>query len=422
MHKRSGGTPPITAPQILGVSLGNALEFYDFLVFTFFAVEIGQAFFPSANPVSSLLAALATFGAGFLTRPLGAIVIGRLGDRAGRRPAMLLSFALIGLSSLGVALLPSYTAIGMAAPILVILLRLVQGFALGGEVGPSTAFLAEAAPPGRRALYLSLQSVGQYAAVLVAGLIGTALAATMSDAMLAAWGWRIAMLIGVVVVPIGLALRGSLHETLETAAPDAAPPAFASYARIALIGFLLMLSGTITTYVLNYMTTYAKTVLKLPSGIAFGASVAVGIAGMAGSLAGGWLADRIGRQPVILWPTAIATLATLPGFWLVTHYPGAASLYTASFVLRALLAAAFAAALATITEGFPPRVRSGTLAIVYALAISIFGGTTQFVVAWLTDITGDPLSPAWYMAAAGALGVIAVLFVPRTAPPRVRAG
>ena len=170
---------------MLGVTLGNALEFYDFLVFSFFAVQIGQCFFPATSPQSSLLAALATFGAGFLTRPLGAVVLGGLGDRVGRRPMMILSFALIGLSSLGVALTPSFARLGMAAPVLVIACRLVQGFALGGEVGTSTAFLCEAAPEARRGLYISVQNVGQMAAVIVSGLIGVGLSASMNDVALA---------------------------------------------------------------------------------------------------------------------------------------------------------------------------------------------------------------------------------------------
>jgi len=408
----------VTRAQIVGVTLGNALEFYDFLIFTFFAVEIGRTFFPATDPQSSLLAALATFGAGFLTRPLGGLVIGVLGDRLGRRPMMLLSFALIGTASLGVALTPSYAAIGIAAPLLVLFWRLVQGFALGGEVGPSTAFLAEAAPLHRRGLYVSMQMFGQNIAVLVAGLIGLALAQVMDDATLASWGWRIALALGVGVVPIGLVLRRTLPETLPSDAPAIPAPPLRDYRRTAIIAFLALLSGTIMTYVTNFLTTFAKTTLHLPSGTAFWATIAVGIGGTIGAPLGGWLADRYGRRPAMILPTLFVCLITLPAFWLLTVAPGKASLFVVGCGLRLSIGIALSAVLVHITEDFPARIRSGALAIVYALAISIFGGSTQFVVAWLTGVTGSPLAPAWYMAAAAVVGFAALCFARETAPGR----
>jgi MFS family permease len=416
-------TPPrVTRAQIVGVTLGNALEFYDFLIFTFFAVEIGRTFFPATDPQSSLLAALATFGAGFLTRPLGGLVIGVLGDRLGRRPMMLLSFALIGTASLGVALTPSYAAIGIAAPLLVLFWRLVQGFALGGEVGPSTAFLAEAAPPHRRGLYVSMQMFGQNIAVLVAGLVGLALSQVMNDAILASWGWRIALAVGVAVVPIGLILRRTLPETLPSDAPATRAPPLRDYRRTAIIAFVALLSGTIMTYVTNYLTTFAKTTLHLPSGTAFWATIAVGVGGTIGSPLGGWLADRYGRRPAMILPTLFVCLITLPAFWLLTVAPGKASLFLVGCMLRLSIGISLSAVLVHITEDFPARVRSGALAIVYALAISIFGGSTQFAVAWLTGVTDNPLAPAWYMAAAAVVGLVALCFARETVPERVSAG
>ena len=418
MTDKGSAPPSITRAQVLGVTLGNALEFYDFLVFSFFAVQIGQCFFPATNPHSSLLLALATFGAGFLTRPIGAVVIGGLGDRIGRRPMMLLSFAMIGLSTLGVALTPSYAAIGLAAPAIVILCRLVQGFALGGEVGTSTAFLAEAAPEARRGLYISMQYAGQGASTLLAGIIGVSLAAVISDAALASWGWRIVMAIGAATVPVGLVLRRTLPETLHATVSAAPPPPLASYARVATFAYLTFLAGTITTYVLNYMTTYAKATLGMASGVALGATVAVGLGNLIGSVLAGLLSDRDGRRPWMIWPAILATAGILPGFWLLAHYPTAATLYTVSFVLRLILSIAFGSALIAVAESFPARVRSGALSVVYALAVSIFGGSTQFVIAWLTGVTGNPLAPAWYMFGAALLGVAAMAFAKETAPAK----
>lgn len=200
---------------MVAVALGNALEFYDFITYAFFAAQIGRTFFPSDRPGVSLLASLATFVAGFLTRPLGAWVIGRIGDRRGRKSAMLLSFGLIGVAVIGLPLTPSYAAIGLWAPALVVGFRLLQGFALGGEVGPSTAFLMEAAPLMHRGFYISMQAMSADAAVLVAGLVGVLLAHWLSPAALDAWGWRLALGLGAVIVPFGWLMRRNLVETLD---------------------------------------------------------------------------------------------------------------------------------------------------------------------------------------------------------------
>lgn len=408
--------PTVTPAQLFAVTLGNALEFYDFLIFSFFAVQIGQTFFPASNPQSSLLAALATFGAGFLMRPLGAFMIGGLGDRLGRRPMLFVSFALIGLASLGGAITPSYASIGIAAPLLLLVCRLVQGFALGGEVGASSAFLAEAAPPARRGFYIGLQFVGQGVSVLLSGAVGVMLSAVLDDKALAIWGWRAAMGLGIAIVPIGLMLRSSLPETQPATIAATSRPAFASYRGVALLALATMLSGTITTYVLNYMTTYAKTVLHLPSSISFGGTVAIGIGFVLGSLFGGMGSDRWGRRALMIWPLLIGSLAIMPGFWLLTAYPGRATLYGVSFLLRLILSTSMAAAFVATTEAFPARVRSGGVAVMYAIATSVFGGSTQFVVAWLTGVTGNPLAPAWYMLAAALFGLIATLFARETAP------
>ncbi len=209
--------PLLARRQVVAVALGNALEFYDFITYAFFAAQIGRTFFPSDRAGVSLLASLATFGAGFLTRPLGALVIGRMGDRRGRKPAMLLSFGLIGVAVIGLPLTPSYAAIGIWAPALVVGFRLLQGFALGGEVGPSTAFLMEAAPLMRRGFYISMQAMSADAAVLAAGLVGVVLAHWLSPAQLDAWGWRLALGLGAVIVPFGWLMRRTLVETLDVA-------------------------------------------------------------------------------------------------------------------------------------------------------------------------------------------------------------
>lgn len=314
--------------HVLAVTLGNALEFYDFLTYSFFAAQIGRTFFPSDNPISSLLASLATFGAGFLTRPVGALIIGRLGDKVGRKPAMFLSFGLMGLAMLGLALTPSYAAIGIVAPSLAIAFRLIQGFALGGEVGPSTAYLMEAAPAHRRGAYVSLQGASQQLAVLAAGLLGYGLAHALSDQALDAWGWRVAFLVGAVIVPFGLVLRASLAETFEPAAPDDAEtkPRLA-YGRVAVVALMLLTSGTIATYVMNNLTTWSNTTLGMSTSASFGATVSQGLTGMIFSFVGGALSDRLGRRAMMLWPRVLLLLAVYPCFWMIGHFRTAEALF-----------------------------------------------------------------------------------------------
>jgi len=410
----------LPARHVLAVAVGNALEFYDFVTYAFFAAQIGRAFFPSDTPTTSLLASLATFGAGFLTRPLGALVLGRLGDRIGRKPAMLASFALIGVGVIGLPLIPPYSSIGILAPILAVAFRLVQGFALGGEVGPSTAFLMEAAPPLRRGLYISLQAMSADAAVMVAGLVGIGLASALDAAQLDRWGWRVALLAGGVIIPVGLLLRRTLGETLQPA--QGAQPKLRSYGRIAAAGLALLAAATTTNYLLDYMTTYAGSTLGMPAKIAFGATAIVGLCGVVCDPLGGWLSDRFGRKPVMIIPWLCLAIAVFPCFALLERERTGVALYVACGVLASASTLSTSTSLVAITESLPHRVRSGALAIIYALSISIFGGSTQFIVAWLTRLTGSPLAPAWYMIGGVIVGLLALCVMPESAPIKIGIG
>jgi MFS transporter, MHS family, citrate/tricarballylate:H+ symporter len=415
----SSGRSLASPKQIAGVVAGNALEFYDFLTFSFFAVDIGAAFFPSHDRTISLLASLATFGVGFLTRPLGAFVLGRLGDRIGRRPAMLICFGLMGLAIAGLALTPSYASIGFAAPILVVAFRLLQGFALGGEVGPSTAYLAEAASPGRRGLMISLQYLGQGVAILAAGLIGAILSAELSGPVFHAIGWRIALGVGVIIVPFGLMLRRGLTETLHVADPTTPAESGRPTARVLILALLLLASGTTITYVLNYLTTYATATLHMAASLAFTATVIRGLGTIIGSPLGGWLADRYGRRTIMLAPGFLLFLLIMPSFiWLSQARTGTA-LFTITAVMSLLGGISSSAVIVAITEQLPKPSRSTSLAIVYALSISVFGGSAQFNVAWLTAYTHSLLAPAWYLLIGTAAGLVAMLWMRESAPARI---
>ena len=409
--------PP--ARHVAAVVAGNALEFYDFLTYAFFAAQIGRTFFPSNDPTNSLLASLATFGAGFLTRPVGALVVGRLADRVGRKPAMLLTFGLMGLSMAGVALTPSYATIGLAAPVIVIILRPLQGFALGGELGSSTAYLAEAAPARRRGLYVSFQYMGQDVAILIAGCLGVALSNLLTPAELDAWGWRAAFLAGAVIVPMGLVLRRSLEDTLHLQEPPpAAAQSRAGYTRVAVLALAILSAGTVASYLLSYLTTYANSTLGMPAGLAFGATVATGLAGTVFDPVGGALSDRFGRKPVTVASWTLLTLAVLPAFWLVEQARTPLALYGGAALLTIAFVTGASAALVSITEALPKRSRAGSLAIIYAVSTAVFGGATQVFAAWLTTLTGSPMAPAWLMMGAAVIALGAALGLQETAPAK----
>jgi MHS family citrate/tricarballylate:H+ symporter-like MFS transporter len=411
----------LTRRAAAAAAIGNALEFYDFTTFAFFAVQIGDAFFPGKSPFLSLMAALATFGAGFVTRPIGAWILGGYADRVGRTPAMILSFTLMGVAIVALALTPGYASIGVAAPVLAITARLVQGFALGGEVGSATAYMMEIAPPHRRGFAISMQGLSQNVAGLVGSLVGLLLSLLLTTAGLEGYGWRIALLLGAVTVPFGLIIRRGLPETLHAAEPDAAttegaPVVLRDHLRLVLLSLAIIASGTIGTYIFKYLATYGQATLHLSARTAFAAQSVTSAISMIVGPASGWLSDRIGRKPLILLPYAIFLLAIMPIFLWITHARDATSYILGTGFLALLSAIPFSPLYAAMTESLPKAIRTRTFAMVYAIAVALFGGTTQFVVTWLIHVTGSPLAPAWYLAGATAIGVAATALLRESAP------
>lgn len=421
------GAPFAGRRHILAAVVGNALEFYDFITYAYFAIQIGRAFFPAGNAFANLMLSLATFGAGFITRPIGGLVIGAYADRVGRRAAMMLSFGLMGGSIVALALIPPYAMIGAAAPVLAVTARMVQGFALGGEVGPNTAYLMEAAAPHRRGLAVAWQGASQQIASITGALVGLTLAASLSHAALEAYGWRIAFLIGALTLPMGLILRRTMPETLH--APESRPAStgrsghgvldiIRGNARILGLGICAIAAATISTYVINYMTTYAQNTLHMRSDVAFAATLVPNVVGLISVLAGGWLSDRFGRRPVMLWGRALSLLVVMPIFyWIVASRSPAALLGGLGFY--ALFSSASNGAFyIALCESLPKAVRGRAFATVYATAVAVFGGTTQLVIAWLIHVTGSPMAPAWYMFVTGLVSLVAMSQVIESAPAR----
>jgi MFS family permease len=411
-------SPPsgLSRKGVVAVIIGNWLEFYDFLVFTFFAVMIGRAFFPGGSEITRLLSALATFGVGFFTRPLGAAVIGAYADRKGRRAAMTLTLLLMAVSSAMVALTPTYDQIGIAAPVLLVAARLIQGFSCGGEVGPATTYLLESAPPERRAAMTAWQAYSQMLALISGSLAGVVLSVTLSEAQLYAWGWRVPFALGIVIAPVAMYIRRQLPETIEPAETHASTgDVFADlirhHSRAILAGVLVICGGTIATYVFNYLTTFAITTLKLSPAVGTTLSLTGYLAQMVGIFIGVW-GDRFGRKRSLVVSRVAFVLLLYPAYTALTSPDSSlATRFAVNAALQAVFATGMGNVYAFLAEAFPKAVRSSGLSILYALATTIFGGTTQFVVAWLINRTGDPMVPAWYMLVTTMAAIAGVLLL-----------
>lgn len=427
---------------IIAATVGNALEFYDFLIYALFAIQIGHALFPVSSAYGSLMLSLATFGAGFATRPIGAWVLGGFADTAGRKPAMLLCFTLIGISIAAMALIPPYARIGIAAPVLGVIARMVQGFSLGGEIGANTVYLAEAAMPDRRGAAVSWQIASQFVALIIASWVGLTLSTLMKPAMLDAYGWRIAFLLGAAVVPFGFWLRTHIPETLAVAHtsildPDPAHSAKESAAtsepaggsvrlwrhhwKVIVLGLVVLAGGAIGSYSLVYITTYAQHTLHLPAKAGFLAQMAACTVGIPAAMVAGRLSDRYGRWPINVWSNLVFVLAIYPVFAWIVAARSEFSLISGMLVLGIVTVFPWASLYTCLAESLPAEIRSRALGTVQSVAVAVFGGSTQLVATWLIHVTGSAMAPAWYLIGAAGIAEIAFILLPETAPARLMA-
>jgi MHS family proline/betaine transporter-like MFS transporter len=397
---------------ILATSLGNALEFFDFTVYSFFAALIGKLFFPVGGLHGPLLLSFATFGAGFVVRPIGGIVIGGYADRRGRKAAMTLTILMMALGTAIIGLAPTYARIGVAAPLLIVAGRLIQGFSAGGEVGASTTFLMESAAPGTRGYLVSWQLASQGASALAGALCGMLLTHALTPAALESWGWRVPFLLGLLIGPVGLYIRSQLHETLHAgprAQASAAAPARYDVRRIVL-GTLLMIGSTSSMYIIVFYLPSWLTRFAHVSGAA--AFVPSGLAGLILTIASplcGKLTDRLRSRKPILFATGIASVLSLyPAFALMLHAPAMLTILAAIALLIGLWVVANPAGFLLLLEGFPREMRGRSLGIIYSVGVTLFGGFGPFVVTWLIGATGSAYAPVWYMAACSLVSLAAL--------------
>lgn len=402
--------------QIAAAVIGNALEWYDFVVYGFLTVIISRLFFPADSEYASLLLTMATFGVGFFMRPVGGVLLGIYADRRGRKAALQLIIGLMTVSMAIIAFAPPFAAIGIAAPLLMVFARLLQGFATGGEFASATSFLVETAPPGRRGYYGSLQMVGQSLAALLGAISGALVTRGFSPEQLDAWGWRLPFIFGLIIGPVGIYIRKYLDETeafvQARAVAAAATSSIVRHLRGVAVSFGLVICATIMFYVvLVYMPTWARTQLDMPLGDAFTAQV-IGLVCLTIVIPlCGVLSDRIGRKPVLLAATIAYLVVPYPLFDWVHAAPSIERLAVMQAVLCSLIGVFFGPVSTTLAEQFPTTVRSTGMAIGYNFAVMLFGGFAQFIVTWLIRETGSPLAPAFYVLFGAAVGTIASLFV-----------
>lgn len=408
---------------IIAATIGNGLEWFDFTVYSFFAVIIAKLFFPTGNDLTSFLLTVATFGVGFFMRPVGAIVLGVYADRVGRKAALTLTILMMALGTAIIGLAPTYESIGLWAPALIVLARLIQGFSAGGEVGGATAFLIEHAPDEERGAYASWQQASQGISFMLGAAMGALVTNVLDQAQIDAWGWRIPFLFGLLIGPVGMYIRSHLEEPPEFEARQAERRAsnvkfsplsqvLRDHPREVVAGLGVTILWTVCTYVLVfYMPSYAKQQLGLPLGATFQSTAICGAIILVLCPLMGMLSDRVGRKRM-LSVVALAILAlAYPLFHWLNVSPTTATLLQVQIVLGILLAAFTGPAPAVLAEQFPTEVRSTGLSLAYNFAVTIFGGFAPLIVTWLIESTQNKLAPAYYVIAAAAVSLVALFFM-----------
>lgn len=404
---------------IMAAVVGNAMEWYDFVVFGFFATVLSQLFFPKNDEHAALLLTLATFGVGFCSRPIGGLFFGFYADRKGRKSALQLVIFLMTIAVATIAFAPVYATIGIAAPMLIVVGRLLQGFATGGEFSSSTSFLIEVSPPDRRGFYGSLQMAGQATSILLGTLVGIAVTSVFSTEQLHAWAWRLPFLAGLLIGPIGFYIRKHLSETADFEAVEKESGAiallgdlFKKHPKKILAAFGTTISATIYFYViLIYMPTYGKTELGLTLSQSFGAQAIGLILLVVLTPVSGFVSDKIGRRPLLWISNSLFLVLAYPLFRYLVDAHSQLALGVVQSLFCFILAGVFGVLSTVLAEQFPTNVRSTGLALPYNLAVMIFGGFAPMIVTWLIGFLGTPIAPAYYLMFGAIVGLISSLIL-----------
>ena len=405
---------------VLRVTSGNFLEQFDFFLFGFYATYISKAFFPASSDFASLMLTFAVFGAGFLMRPLGAIVLGAYIDEVGRRKGLIVTLAIMASGTVLIAFVPGYATIGLVAPVLVLIGRLLQGFSAGAELGGVSVYLSEMATPGHKGFYTAWQSASQQVAIVLAAALGFALNELLSPAVLADWGWRIPFFVGCMIIPCIFVLRRSLQETEAFQARKHHPTTrevFRSMARnwrVVLCGMLLVAMTTTTFYLITvYTPTFGRTVLHLSARDSLVVTLLVAVTNFIWLPIGGALSDRIGRRPLLLAVTILAIFTAYPAMHWLAAAPSFGRMLDVLLWFSFLFGMYNGAMVVALTEVMPVEVRVVGFSLAYSLATAVFGGFTPAISTWLIETSGDKAAPAWWLSVAAACGLTATLILYR---------
>lgn len=408
------------AGMVFRVTSGNFLEQFDFFLFGFYATHIAAAFFPASNEFASLMMTFAVFGAGFLMRPLGAVLLGAYIDDVGRRKGLIVTLAIMASGTLLIVLVPGYASIGLWAPALVLLGRLLQGFSAGAEMGGVSVYLAEMATPGRKGFYASWQSASQQVAIVVAAGLGFALNLWLTPVDLAQWGWRIPFGIGCLIIPFIFLLRRSLQETEEFANRTHRPTmkdvfgTLYNNASIVFLGMLMVAMTTTAFYMITvYAPTFGKSVLQLSTGDALIVTLLVGVSNFIWLPIGGALSDRFGRKPLLAAMSLLTLITAYPALSFLAQAPSFAHMLEVLLWFSFLYGIYNGAMIPALTEIMPVEVRVAGFSLAYSLATAIFGGFTPAVSTWLIHMTGDKAAPAYWMIFAALCAFVATLVLYR---------
>jgi MFS transporter, MHS family, proline/betaine transporter len=406
---------------IAATTLGTALEFYDFTIYSFFAIQIGQLFFPGASPVNQFLLSIGVFGVGFVVRPLGGIVIGAYADRVGRKKAMVLTIMMMALSCAMIACAPPYAVAGMAAPLIVLVARLIQGFAAGGEFGPGTTLLVEYATDQTRAFFASWNFAATALGLALGALVATLVNVALPKQAVLEWGWRLPFLLGIIAAPAGMLIRRRLEETLvnnatrTTGAPrpqGALKAALTTHLKLTILGTFAELGGSVSVYITAFfLPNHAVRALHLSPTAAVTSGVVSSLVLFVAAPLTGKLADRFTRKRVLVISRVIMLLAVYPAFAFLGSHPSMTALCIVSGLLAVFVAGQIVPVLVMIPELFPKHVRATGIALTYVVSASFFGGFSPFIASWLVARTGNPLAPAWYVAAACAISLVPVIWL-----------
>jgi MFS family permease len=390
---------------------------YDFMVFGYYAAAIGKAFFPTGNPFLSLMLSLMTFGAGFLMRPLGAIVLGAYADRHGRRAGLLLTLSLMSVGIISIALTPGYARIGLIAPLIVLCGRLLQGFSAGMELGGVSVYLSEIATPGHKGFYVSWQSGSQQVAVMFAALVGVLLSNGLSPEQMLSWGWRVPLLIGCAIIPFLFWLRRSLQETDEFIARKSRPSLAQILGslkvnwRVVLIGTMMVTMTTVSFYMITaYTPTFGSSVLHLAAMDALVVTLCVGASNLFWLPIMGSLSDRVGRRPLLFGCTLLMLVSAYPAMLWLVHDASFSRLLAVELWLSFIYGSYNGAMVVFLTEIMPIDVRTAGFALAYSLATAIFGGFTPAISTYLIHATQNAAVPGLWLSAAALLGLIGAYF------------